>query len=147
VDLISVSTVAVVGRAVSARFSDVLAGRVRSPRDFIEDEAAADGREEPDDERGDTQRTSKPTSSTARPYFWNKVTEEAVRKRGILQQAIERPKHALYSRLADTYILSVSLPWFHRLSPMASKGGGHQALEIDNKLGDAHHPGADSHLV
>ena len=75
-------------------------------------------------------------------YFWNKVTEEAVKKsEGYFKQAIEKdPNYALaYAGLADTYVLS---SFISMVSPAESYGkakvAATKALEIDNKLGDAH---------
>jgi Tfp pilus assembly protein PilF len=75
-------------------------------------------------------------------YFWNKVTEEAVKKSvGYFKQAIAKdPNYALaYVGLADTYILS---SFIAMASPSESYGKAKvaaiKALEIDDKLGDAH---------
>jgi TolB-like protein/DNA-binding winged helix-turn-helix (wHTH) protein/Tfp pilus assembly protein PilF len=75
-------------------------------------------------------------------YFWNKVTEEALKKsEGYFKQAIEKdPNYAMaYAGLADTYVLS---SFIAMASPAESYGkaklAATKALEIDNKLGDAH---------
>jgi len=75
-------------------------------------------------------------------YFWNKVTEEAVKKsEGYFKEAIAKdPNYALaYVGLADTYILS---SFIAMASPAESYGkakvAATKALEIDDKLGDAH---------
>jgi TolB-like protein/DNA-binding winged helix-turn-helix (wHTH) protein/Tfp pilus assembly protein PilF len=75
-------------------------------------------------------------------YFWNKVTEEAVKKsEGYFKEAIAKdPNYALaYVGLADTYILS---SYIAMASPAESYGQAKvavtKALELDDKLGDAH---------
>jgi Tfp pilus assembly protein PilF len=75
-------------------------------------------------------------------YFWNKRFEIGL-KRGLefFQQAIERDKgYALaYSGLADCYIL---LPWYGIFSQkeayQKAKEAARKALEIDDKLAEAH---------
>jgi len=75
-------------------------------------------------------------------YFWNKVTEESVKKSiECFNEAIDKdPNFALaYAGLADSYILD---SFIGMVSPAESYGKAKapaiRALEIDNKLGDAH---------
>jgi DNA-binding winged helix-turn-helix (wHTH) protein/TolB-like protein/Flp pilus assembly protein TadD len=75
-------------------------------------------------------------------YFWNKVTEESLKKSvECFNQAIEKDQnYALaYAGLADSYILAS----FFGMSPPAesygkAKTAATRALEIDNKLAEAH---------
>jgi serine/threonine protein kinase/tetratricopeptide (TPR) repeat protein len=75
-------------------------------------------------------------------YFWNKRTEESLRKAvGFFEQAIEKdPDYALaYTGLADSYIL---LTEYSILSPKdafpKAKASILKALEIDETLAEAH---------
>jgi eukaryotic-like serine/threonine-protein kinase len=75
-------------------------------------------------------------------YYWNKRTEEDIRKAiGYFQQAINKdPNYALaYAGLADSYlILSLysSAPW--RETYRQAKAAATKALEIDDNLAEAH---------
>jgi tetratricopeptide (TPR) repeat protein len=75
-------------------------------------------------------------------YYWNKRTEEDIRKAiGYFQQAINKdPNYALaYAGLADSYlILSLysSAPW--RETYRQAKEAATKALEIDDNLAEAH---------
>jgi TolB-like protein/DNA-binding winged helix-turn-helix (wHTH) protein/Flp pilus assembly protein TadD len=75
-------------------------------------------------------------------YFWNKVTEESLKKSvECFNQAIDKdPNYALaFAGLADTYVLA---SFFGMVSPAESYGKARvaatKALEIDDKLGEAH---------
>jgi TolB-like protein/Flp pilus assembly protein TadD len=75
-------------------------------------------------------------------YFWNKMTEEGVKKAiGYFQQVIDKaPDCALaYAGLADCYNV---LPFFSAISPRETYFGAKEAvlkaLEIDETLGEAH---------
>jgi TolB-like protein/protein involved in temperature-dependent protein secretion/predicted Ser/Thr protein kinase len=75
-------------------------------------------------------------------YYWNKRTEEDIRKAiGYFQQAVNKdPNYALaYAGLADSYlILSLysSAPW--RETYRQAKAAATKALEIDDTLAEAH---------
>jgi eukaryotic-like serine/threonine-protein kinase len=75
-------------------------------------------------------------------YYWNKRTEEDIRKAiGYFQQAINKePNYALaYAGLADSYlILSIysSAPW--QETYQQAKAAATKALEIDDSLAEAH---------
>jgi TolB-like protein/Tfp pilus assembly protein PilF len=75
-------------------------------------------------------------------YYWNKRTEETI-KRGIdyFQQAIDKdPNYALaYAGLADSYVV---LQYYSRLAPqelqLKAKDAARKALELDDTLAEAH---------
>ncbi|MFQ5799358.1 MAG: tetratricopeptide repeat protein, partial [Bacteroidota bacterium] len=75
-------------------------------------------------------------------YYWNKRTEEGLKK-GLeyFQQAIERdPTYALaYAGMADSYIVLVDWSFLppHEAHPKA-KAAARKALEIENTLAEAH---------
>jgi eukaryotic-like serine/threonine-protein kinase len=76
-------------------------------------------------------------------YYWNKRTEEDIRKAiGYFQQAINKdPNYALaYAGLADSYLIlsiySSSAPW--RETYQQAKVAATKALEIDDTLAEAH---------
>jgi tetratricopeptide (TPR) repeat protein len=75
-------------------------------------------------------------------YYWNKRTEENIRKAiGYFQQAINKdPNYALaYAGLADSYLvmsLYSSAPW--QDTYRQAKAAATKALEIDDNLAEAH---------
>jgi len=75
-------------------------------------------------------------------YYWNKRTEEDIRKAiGYFQQAINKnPNYALaYAGLADSYLvlsLYSSAPW--QDTYRQAKAAATKALEIDDNLAEAH---------
>ncbi len=87
-------------------------------------------------------------------YFWNKRTEESVKKAvQYFQQAIDKdPNYALaYSGLADSYIVLGSWRAGGALAPKESmpkaKAAALRALEIDDSLAEAHTSLADVGLL
>lgn len=87
-------------------------------------------------------------------YFWNKRTEEALKKGAeYFEQAIEKDsKYALaYSGLADCYIVLGSWRAGGALSPkeagQKAKIAAAKALEIDSSLAEAHTSLADAELL